>query len=326
MNQHIFRVTPNLNVDRTFFYYLLRYLKPNFVGIARNKQTTGLGHVTKRDMENMEVGIPSPPSEQRAIAHVLGTLDDKIELNRRMNETLEEMARALFKSWFVDFEPVRAKMDGRWRRGESLPGLPSEHYDLFPERLVPSELGEVPEGWAVKPLGEVASVSNGKRPAHRTPVASEGICVPLWGGNGPMAFVAEPLVKHPIILTGRVGTLGSVFRITSPCWPSDNTMYATAKSPHAFSWLYFQFQAIDFSSLNRGSTQPLLTQKDLKSQIVAMPPSTVLSCFEAMAGGQFKNSDVRAEETRALVAQRDAWLPELVSGEVGVEGLVASAG
>ena len=76
---------------------------------------------------------------------MLGTLDDKIELNRRMNETLEEMARALFKSWFVDFEPVRAKMEGRWRtRGESLPGLPAELYDLFPARAFPcnSELGE----------------------------------------------------------------------------------------------------------------------------------------------------------------------------------------
>ena len=99
---------------------------------------------------------PYPPlAEQRAIAHVLGTLDDKIELNRRMNETLEEMARALFKSWFVDFEPVRAKMEGRWRRGQSLPGLPAEHYDLFPDRLVDSELGEIPEGWEVKPLSEL---------------------------------------------------------------------------------------------------------------------------------------------------------------------------
>ena len=88
-----------------------------------------------------------PLPEQRAIAHVLGTLDDKIDLNRRMNETLEAMARALFKSWFVDFEPVRAKMEGRWRRGESLPGLPAALYGLFPERLVDSELGEIPEGW-----------------------------------------------------------------------------------------------------------------------------------------------------------------------------------
>ena len=74
-------------------------------------------------------------------------LDDKIELNQRMNEMLGAMARALFKSWFVNFDPVRAKMEGRWRRGESLPGLPAGHYDLFPDRLVDSELGEIPEGW-----------------------------------------------------------------------------------------------------------------------------------------------------------------------------------
>ena len=82
---------------------------------------------------------PPPPVIQNngPSPTVLGTLDDKIELNRRMNETLEEMTRALFKSWFVDFDPVRAKIDGRWRRGESLPGLPAEHYDLFPDRLVP---------------------------------------------------------------------------------------------------------------------------------------------------------------------------------------------
>ena len=169
LNQHIFRVTTDPRVDETFFYYLLRYLKPNFVGIARNKQTTGLGHVTKRDLQSIEVSLPPLP-EQRAIAHVLGTLDDKIELNRRMNETLEEMARALFKSWFVDFDPVRAKMEGRWRRGESLTGLPAELYDLFPDRLVGSELGEIPEGWEVKALGELCTL----RAGSAFPKASQG--------------------------------------------------------------------------------------------------------------------------------------------------------
>ena len=86
-------------------------------------------------IQSVEITLPSLP-QQRAIAHVLGTLDDKIELNRRMNETLEgEMARALFKSWFVDFDPVRAKMEGRWHRSESLPGLPADLYDLFPNRI-----------------------------------------------------------------------------------------------------------------------------------------------------------------------------------------------
>ena len=95
--------------------------------------------------------VPHPPlPEQRAIAHVLGTLDDKIELNRRMNETLEAMARALFKSWFVDFDPVRAKMEGRDT------GLPQDIADLFPDRLVDSEMGEIPEGWEVEFLGDLA--------------------------------------------------------------------------------------------------------------------------------------------------------------------------
>ena len=84
---------------------------------------------------------------------MLGTLDDKIELNRRMNGTLEAMA--LFRSWFVHFDPVRAKMEGRWRRGESLPGLPADRYDLFPDRLVPSKMGEIPEGWGVKTIEDV---------------------------------------------------------------------------------------------------------------------------------------------------------------------------
>ncbi|WP_419635618.1 restriction endonuclease subunit S, partial [Thiolapillus sp.] len=105
LNQHIFRVTPTEGIDPVFFYYLLRYLKPNFVGIARNKQTTGLGHITKRDLENLEAAYPRLP-EQRAIAHILGSLDDKIELNRQMAQTLESIARAIFKSWFVDFDPV----------------------------------------------------------------------------------------------------------------------------------------------------------------------------------------------------------------------------
>ncbi len=140
------RVTPTVGIDSTFFYYLLRYLKPHFVCIARNKQTTGLEHVTKLDIENIEVAYPAFP-EHRAIAHILGTLDEKIELNRRMSETQGQMARATFKSWFVDFEPVRAKMESRWRRSQSLSGLPVHLYDLFPDRLVDSELGEIPEEW-----------------------------------------------------------------------------------------------------------------------------------------------------------------------------------
>ena len=126
--------------------------------------------ITRFGLRKADIGlveIPLPPlPEQRAIGHVLGTLDDKIELNRRMNETLEAMARALFKSWFVDFEPVRAKMEGRWRRGQSLPGLPAEYFDLFPDRLVDSELGEIPEEWEVRGLPEIMDYKEGPGIRH----------------------------------------------------------------------------------------------------------------------------------------------------------------
>ena len=136
--------------DPRFISYFLREL--DFSAYSDKAAVPGLN---RNHLHQETVRIPKDVNEQRAIAHILGTLDDKIELNRRMNETLEAMARALFKSWFVDFEPVRAKMEDHWRPGESLPGLPAHLYDLFPDRLVESELGEVPEGWEVKALGDL---------------------------------------------------------------------------------------------------------------------------------------------------------------------------
>ncbi len=211
--------------DTGFLYWFLAqdHIVDYLHSIAENS-TSAYPSIRPSDLEQLTLSLP-PLSEQRAIAHVLGTLDDKIELNRRMNDTLEAMARALFKSWFVDFEPVRAKMEGRWRRGES---LPAERYDLFPDRLVHSEMGPIPEGWQVKPLGEVTEISSGKRPRLSFPAANNKAQIPLWGGNGPMGFVTAPLTDFPILLTGRVGTLGSVFRITTPCWPSDNTLIVLA--------------------------------------------------------------------------------------------------
>ncbi|MDW8228040.1 MAG: restriction endonuclease subunit S [Anaerolineales bacterium] len=139
------------------------------------------------------IELPLPPlPEQRAIAHILGTLDDKIELNRRMSQTLEAMARALFKAWFVDFEPVRAKMEGRWRRGESLPGLPAELYDLFPDRLVPSELGEIPEGWRVGCVDDAFNITMGQSPPGMTYNESGEECRFIKGGRiSDFAFPSE---------------------------------------------------------------------------------------------------------------------------------------
>ena len=141
-----FYLNPKVTMDTRWAYYSLLIQDINGMDSG-----SAIPSTSRDDFYALQVKLP-PLEEQREIAGVLGAFDDKIELNRRMNETLEAMARALFTSWFVDFEPVRAKIDGRWRRGESLPGLPADLWDLFPDRLVPSQLGDIPEGWEVKAL------------------------------------------------------------------------------------------------------------------------------------------------------------------------------
>lgn len=149
----IWTVRAKEGIDQGYLYYCMA--SQPFIDFATSGSIgTRMPRAKWEYVSQYNLPVPTM-SEQREIAHILESLDDKIELNRRMNETLEAMAQALFKSWFVDFNPVRAKMKGRWRPGESLPGLPAHLYDLFPDRLVPSELGEIPEGWDVKTLGDL---------------------------------------------------------------------------------------------------------------------------------------------------------------------------
>ena len=307
------RVVNRDALDPGFAFYLVR--SQAFQAALDGVKTHGAmvaDYVSISQQQDFRLRIPSIGS-QRTIAHILGTLDDKIELNRRVNETLEAMARALFKSWFVDFDPVRAQAEGRD------PGLPEEIADLFPDRFDESELGEIPAGWEAGAVGDLAEVSSGKRPDVGYPEASVEACVPLWGGNGPMAFVSKSLIDYPILLTGRVGTLGSVFRITSPCWPSDNTLILKATYPRAFEYLFLQLKRVDFASLNRGSTQPLLTQTDLKSQAVLLPPATVLERFHTFVKASYGRIDASEAESRTLAALRDTLLPKLISGELRVQ-------
>ena len=151
VNNHAHVVRGGCNSDTRFLLYVL-----NGSDISGYLTGAVMPKLTQSNLNKIELNIP-PLNEQRAISHVLGVLDDKIELNRKQNETLEAMARAMFKAWFVDFEPVRAKMEGRWKRGQSLPGMPANLYDLVPDRMVESDLGEIPEGWHVLSFEDVAS-------------------------------------------------------------------------------------------------------------------------------------------------------------------------
>ena len=281
------------------------------------------------------VQIPLPPlSEQRAIAHVLGTLDDKIELNRRMNETLEAMARALFKSWFVNFEPVRAKMEGRWRRGKSLPGFPADLYDLFPDRLVDSELVEIPEGWEVKTLGEVAEQRRSSvKPEHICPdtpyIALEHMpkrCLALseWGTAGGLAS-GKFRFEQGDLLFGKLRPYFHKVRVASldgVC--STDIVVVSSKSPGWFGFVLGHLSSsafVDYTdAASTGTKMPMTNWKDMARYEIVLPSAGTANAFTGLLQPWVDSLVSAVHQSRTLAAQRDALLPPLVSGEVGVEG------
>lgn len=257
---------------------------------------------------------PKPPlAEQHAISCVLGTLDEKIELNRRMNETLVSISRTIFKSWFIDFDPVRAKADGKQPFG-----MDEETAALFPSEFEDSELGEIPKGWKIQTIGSISSIGSGKRPAAIEKEESAHCSIPVFGGGGIMGHTSSSLYNDPIIITGRVGTLGKIFRISSPSWPSDNTIVIQPSLKDDYEFLHYSLKMLDFASMNRGSTQPLVTQTDIKNSTLIVPQSQIRSRYHNVVKPIFQKIDSNLDESRILSNIRDSLLPKLLSGEIRV--------
>ena len=314
LNQHIFRVTPFAGIDTTFFFYLLRYLNPNFVAIARNKQTTGLGHVTKRDLENIESALPEY-QEQCAIAHILGTLDEKIELNRRMNETLEAMARALFKSWFVDFDPVRAKMEGRDT------GLPQPIADLFPDRFADSELGYLPEGWRRRTVSHFATIKGGKQ-LSKDKFVEDGP-VPVFGGAGVMGHTNNYNADGYVISVGRVGAYcGQFSAYWGRTWINNNASHIAQNDDVPGEWLFLALRNLDIDLIKKGAAQPFVSNSDLAKMEIVSPDGSVRDVFSNLLKPWRRYSKHMERETKILTSLRDTLLPKLISGEIRLRDAV----
>src|SRR6266536_643617 len=303
-------VVPKTELDMRWLFYAIKYHKLGEIDDGSPIPSTTRSAVYVRDLD-----VP-PLAEQKAIAEVLGALDDKIELNRRMNGTVEAMAWVLFQSWFVDFDPVRAKLDGRQPSG-----LDGATGALFPNQLKDSELGHIPHGWRAAQLGQIANVGSGKRPTGRNDVVSPACDVPLYGGGGQMGYVPVPLYEKPILFTGRVGTLGLIFRTAEPSWPSDNTLIVEPQDGF-FDFTYFVLKGLDLITLNRGSTQPLLTQTDLKRQLFVLPDLRIVKAFTGIAEPIFQQIAANNKESRTLAALRDALLPKLLRNELPLANMI----
>ena len=312
VNQHVAIIRPDPNrLDPRFLRYFLvspemqlKLLSWAGSGGTRNALTKGM-------IESFDVLAPEDISEQRAIAHILGALDDKIELNRRMSETLEAMARALFKSWFVDFDPVRAKMEGRDT------GLPPALAALFPDRLVDSELGEIPEGWEVASLGNLLELAYGKALKAED---RRGGSIPVYGSNGQVGWHNERLVTGPGIVVGRKGNPGVVAWAATDFFVIDTAFYVVSKMrARSLHFLFHALRTHNLASLSADSAVPGLNRNLAYMSMQTLPGQAVLDQFEKIGRSLAEQVHVLEEESRTLAALRDTLLPKLISGELRVD-------
>jgi type I restriction enzyme S subunit len=318
--------------DTRFLYYWMQSFD-----FALIREGSGQPFISQATLDSQVLRLP-PLTEQRTIAHILGTLDDKIELNRRMSETLEQIARAIFKAWFVDFEPVRAKMEGRWRRGESLPGLPGHLYDLFPDRLVDSELGEIPEGWEVKKLSDLCSTQYGytasavDRPVGPHFLRVTDINKRNWIEWHDVPFCQiDPSAKEAYSL--RIGDI-VVARMADPgkaaiVEDEVDAVFASylvrlKTKSLAYSYYVYGFLKSDLyleyvQGVKSGSVQPTMNAKVIVGASLAIPPVGVIDYYLKAIFPLRKRLVRSIRESRTLAALRDALLPKLIRGEVRVK-------
>jgi type I restriction enzyme S subunit len=275
------------------------------------------------DIPNFSMPLP-PLAEQKAIAAVLGALDDKIELNRRMNATLESMARALFQSWFVDFDPVRAKLDGR-----QPVSMDAATADLFPEHLEDSPLGNIPKGWRVSRLEEIASVMMGLSPDGES-YNADGMGRPLI--NGPVEFgdyfpvktkwteaATRFAAEGDLIFCVRGSTTGR--RVVSDGEYGIGRGVCAIRANGGYHSFLYQTINVGLDRLlekTTGSVFPSLSAPDIKGFSVLNPSKSIMEAYERTTKPLIQRIQRNHHESRTLATLRDTLLPKLLSGELTV--------
>lgn len=274
-NQGFHSMIPNEKTDTYFLFYLL---KSNVQKLIDHASGSTFQELSGKTLKSLIFAFPKI-HEQKQIAQILSSLDDKIELNRKMNTNLEKLAGSLFKKWFVDIAD------------------------------------ELPEGWRIGKFSEIAEITSGKRPIDNQDTQTNEFKIPLLGASSVMGYVKEALYGEPILVTGRVGTHGIIQKVDYPCWPSDNTLIIKSKY---LEFAYQTMKSFDFASLNRGSTQPLITQGDLKNIEIRIPVETVLKEFETVVVPFAELVRDNEKENYNLSQIRDSLLPRLMSGKIRV--------
>lgn len=286
-----------------YLYWLLRTPDYREYCRAHSTGTTNLG--LARD-DFLAFPVPVLTEERRLIAELLQTLDDKMELNRQTNETLEEMARSIFKDWFVDFGPTRAKAEGR------APYLASDLWSLFPDRL--DDEGK-PEGWQTGSLLDACELKRGYDlpSAQRSPGP-----YPIISSSGATGFHSAFMANGPGVITGRYGTIGEVYFINEPYWPLNTTLYVRDFKGSSHHFVYYTVSQLDFLKYSDKGAVPGINRNHLHQAQVFMPPQAVQGIFEQTLTPIWLRRDANNAESTTLGRLRDLLLPKLMSGKIRV--------
>ena len=234
--------------------------------------------------QKIDIEIPDITTQRRIVA-VLQRIHDKIAVNTAINENLEQQAHAIFKAWFVDFEPFG---------------------------------GIMPDDWRVGLLSELAEINSGKRPPLRQTNKTDDVYIPLVGAASVMGYTNEANHSDRILVIGRVGTHGIVQRFSIPCWTSDNTLVIT--TPY-YEYINQILRQIDYKAMNRGSTQPLITQGDMNKAEILIPSEDYLTEYEQLVGTLMNQYEHNRIENERLADLRDTLLPKLMNGEIDVSAV-----
>ena len=278
--------------------------------------TTVQATLNLRDLASLPIVLP-PILERQAIAATLGALDDKIELNRKMNETLEAMTRALFRDWFVDFGPTRAKMEGR-------PAYLSEDlWSLFPEKL--DETTSLPEGWVLRPVGDFAELKGGKQLAKEC-ITSTG-AIPVFGGAGVMGFTDEYNADGFVISVGRVGAYcGQFFSYRGRAWINNNASLIRTLQDVPGEWLFQALRHADIDVIKKGAAQPFVSNTDVANLPLVWASGDTVDRFAEYVVPLMLKMEQNDDEDSALAETRDYLLPKLMSGKIRVRDAEKLAG
>lgn len=308
-----------------FLYYFLKSPDAQSHIKAQSRGTTQ-AYMPLNALRAFPIRYPSNISAMKAIAHILGTLDDKIELLHQMNETLEAIARALFKSWFVDFDPVRKKAEG-------LPtGLPPEIDALFPDSFEDSELGEIPNGWSIKDLTDEFIVTMGQSPPGESyNLTGEGM--PFYQGRTDFSFrfpqrrmyctMPKRIAEEGDTLVSVRAPVGDMNIANEKCCIGRGVSAVRHKS-NALSFTYYHLASIkcEFTKFEaEGTVFGSINQEDFHKIRSIFPSTNLIALFEDKVKPLDKNINLHSQEIHSLILLRDSLLPRLISGDLEVKDI-----